>query len=395
LGNTAARDCEHFLYNIQAAYGGGSAVSNGGGVRLSLGDKILQANERAYLRLRSQGRVDQFPQIIAEAIGTASEPLVAELKRRAPEMLREHAELRADFEQRLASHWGQALDLYEMIMVACEEAGAEYNSANSEAAEKENDLVFEALVGLHALACRTASEIYALLRSGHPFGAMTRWRSIHENAVVAEVLSVNGSGVAERFLLHQHLQNAKDARSYQDHYEALGYEPLSQEEFAQIQQTADDLKARYGKEYQRDYGWAAILTNDGRAPFFRDLERMAGLEHLRPFYGWASHAVHPGSKGLQLNLLQRGEERVRLAGPTNAFLTDPGHGALQALLHVTTVLLIHGRQGSAQHLEHLIAISALTRLVDEAGDAFLQAERDLEIAEAQFQAELREPSGSG
>jgi hypothetical protein len=53
-------------------------------------------------------------------------------------------------------------------------------------------------------------------------------------------------------------------------------------------------------------------------------------------------------------------------------------------------LLVHGRQGSAQHFEHLIAISAQKRLVDEAGDAFLQAERDLEIAEAQFQAALLE-----
>jgi hypothetical protein len=305
-------------------------------------------------------------------------------------MLQEHAELRADFEKSLATHWKRALDLYEMVTVACEEAGAEYNSANSEAAEKENDLVFEALVGLHALACRTASEVYALLRSGHPFGAMTRWRSLHENAVVAEILSANGSGVAERFLLHQYLQNAKDARSYQEHCEALGYEPLSEEEFAETQQAADDLKRRYGKEYQRDYGWAAILTDDGRAPSFRDLERMAGLEHLRPFYGWASHAVHPGSKGLQLNLLQRGEGSVRLAGPTNAVLADPGHGTLQALLHATTVLLIHGRQGSAQHFEHLIVISALKRLVDEAGDAFLQAERDLEVAETQFQAGLRD-----
>jgi hypothetical protein len=355
---------------------------------VSLGEDLLEVTARAFLRLRSQGRVDRFPQIVAEALGTASEPLVGELKRRAPEMLREHAELRADFEQRLALHWKRALDLYEMVVVAAGEAGAESNAANAPAAAEEDDLVFEALVGLHALACRTASEIYALLRSGHPFGAMTRWRSLHENAVIAEVLSNNGRGVAERFLLHQHLQNAKDARTYQEHCEALGYEPLGEEEFAEIQQRAEELKARYGPAYKQGYGWAAILTDSGRAPTFRDLERIAGLEYLRPFYGWASHAVHPGSKGLQLNLLTRGEGSVRLAGPTNAFLADPGHGALRALLHVTTVLLIHGRQGSAQHFENLIIISALTRLVDEAGEVFLQAERDLEVAEAEFQAQL-------
>jgi hypothetical protein len=353
---------------------------------VNIGERILEMNERLYLRLRAQGRVDKFPEMIAEAIGAASQPLLASLNQRAPEMLREHAELRAGFERRLAERWRRALDLYEMVMVAAEEAGAEYYAEHQEAAAEEDDLVFEALVALHALACRTASEVYALLRTGHPFGAMTRWRSLHENAVIAEVLSSNGRGLAERFLLHQHLQNAKDARTYQEHCEALGYEPLPDEELAEIEQTANDLKARYGKEYKEPYGWAAILTETGRAPNLRDLERMAGLEHLRPFYGWASHAVHPGSKGIQLNLLSRADGSVRLAGPTNAFLADPGHGALLALLHVTTVLLVHGRKASARYYEHLVIISALKTLVDDAGGAFLAAEKLLEVDEAHYQA---------
>jgi hypothetical protein len=353
---------------------------------VNIGERIMEINERLYLRLRAQGRVDKFPEMIAEAIGDASQPLVASLNQRAPEMLREHAELRTGFEQRLIQRWRRALDLYEMLMVASEEAGAEYYVEHQAAAAEEDDLVFEALVALHALACRTASEVYALLRTGHPFGAMTRWRSLHENAVIAEVLSTNGRGLAERFLLHQHLQNAKDARTYQEHCEALGYEPLPDEELAEIEQRANNLKSRYGKEYKEPYGWAAILTETGRAPNLRDLERMAGLEHLRPFYGWASHAVHPGSKGIQLNLLSRADGSVRLAGPTNAFLADPGHGALLALLHVTTVLLVHGRKASARHFEHLVIISALKTLVNDAGGAFLEAEKLLEVDEAHYQA---------
>lgn len=353
---------------------------------MNIGERIMEINERLYLRLRAQGRVDKFPEMIAEAIGDASQPLVASLNQRAPEMLREHAELRTGFEQRLIQRWRRALDLYEMVMVASEEAGAEYYVEHQAAAAEEDDLVFEALVALHALACRTASEVYALLRTGHPFGAMTRWRSLHENAVIAEVLSTNGRGLAERFLLHQHLQNAKDARTYQEHCEALGYEPLPDEELAEIEQRANNLKSRYGKEYKEPYGWAAILTETGRAPNLRDLERMAGLEHLRPFYGWASHAVHPGSKGIQLNLLSRADGSVRLAGPTNAFLADPGHGALLALLHVTTVLLVHGRKASARHFEHLVIISALKTLVNDAGGAFLEAEKLLEVDEAHYQA---------
>jgi hypothetical protein len=80
------------------------------------------------------------------------------------------------------------------------------------------------------------------------------------------------------------------------------------------------------------------------------------------------------SPAFVLNLLSRADGSVRLAGPTNAFLTDPGHGALLALLHVTTVLLVHGRKATARHFEQLVIISALKTLVDDAGGAFLEAE---------------------
>jgi len=115
---------------------------------MNIGERILEINERLYLRLRAQGRVDKFPEMIAEAIGAASQPLVASLNQRASEMLREHAELRTGFEQRLAQRWRRPLDLYEMVMVAAEEAGAEYYVEHQAAAAEEDDLVFEALVAL-------------------------------------------------------------------------------------------------------------------------------------------------------------------------------------------------------------------------------------------------------
>jgi len=266
-------------------------------------------------------------------------------------------------------------------MVAAVEAGADFNEKHRPSAAQENDLVFEALVSLHARASRIASETYALLRTGHADGAQARWRTLHELAVVASVIATGAQGIAERYLLHLYVQNAKDARTFQDNCAALGYDPFTSEEFNEIMRAEREVVARFGPEFKKDYGWAATLTTSGRAPNFRALEKLSKLDHLRPFYGWASHHIHADSKGGYLNFAMQGPQRIMIAGATNAGLGDPGHGALISFVQLTTSLLLFGRGGEPQDTMDLVAASALLLLCDEAGDAFLEAHERLEAEE--------------
>src|SRR3712207_5473713 len=99
-------------------------------------------------------------------------------------VLRWHRRQAAAFEKRLAARWRAGLDLYETILGLAYDAGARFNRRHRVHAAEANDLVFEVLTHLHARACRTASEVLALLKTGHATGAHARWRTLHEIAVV-------------------------------------------------------------------------------------------------------------------------------------------------------------------------------------------------------------------
>jgi hypothetical protein len=319
-----------------------------------------------------------------DAITEAAKPIAEELKRTSHRMILEHQAIRRGFEARLGHRWLDALVLYESVLVASQEIGSEFAQYHGDGAVEEQDLVFDALVRLHARACLTASEILCLLRSGYPFGAHGRWRTMHELAVVAGLIARSGSEIAERYLLHKGIQEAREAEDYQRYAERLGYESLPDDEMQGHRKLRAKLIERFGRPFKNPYGWAVPLFEGNRDPKFRDLEKLAGLDHLRPHYGWATHRVHAGAKGAALNIVARGPQSVYLTGPTNAGLADPGHGALISLLQVTTDLVLFGRP-SAEGSPHATAmVTALAQLVDEAGDEFLRVHREIEAEEIQL-----------
>lgn len=212
---------------------------------------------------------------------------------------------------------------------------------------------------------------------------------MHELAVVAFLFGdvERGEELAERYLLHQAVQQAKDAKQYKQHADALGYESFHDEEIERINRRGDQLVERFGRSFRNQYGWAVPLFDGNFDPNFSELEQVAALDHMRAHYGWASHRVHAGSKGVMLNVLQRGPTEVLLTGPTNIGLADPGHGALIALHQITTALLIHGKPNIEEEPSRIIVIQVLLKLVEEAGEAFLKVHRQIEAEEEHLWAE--------
>jgi hypothetical protein len=253
------------------------------------------------------------------------------------------------------------------------EVGSDFNQEFRAEASAENDLVFEVLTRLHARACQIASEILALLKSGHADGAHARWRSLHEIAVVSFFIKSAGNDVAERYLLHNAIESYKAAKLYQQYCARLGYEPISAEELKDIESTYQYLVGRFGPAYKEEYGWAAsALCKD--KPTFRDIEQEVGLDHLRPFYKMASHNVHANPKGVFFKLgLYPTSEEILLAGPSNAGLADPGHGTAISLGQITVALLI-----TRPNIDRLVVCGILMKLTDEIGEEFLAVQKSLE-----------------
>lgn len=320
-----------------------------------------------------QGLSEAIPEVVTEM----AEPVLGQLRTDAPSMLRDRRAQRLLFESNLASVWHKPLDLLEMFIAIALEVGEEFNGEFRATAAAEQDCVFEVLTRLHARACQIASEVLVLLESGHADGAHARWRSLHEIAVVGFFVKLHDNAVAERYLLHDGVESYKAAVQYQEHCSTLGYEPLSQEEFDEIKANYGSLINRFGTPYKSDYGWAASALGNKR-PTFRDIEKEAGLDHLRPFYKLASHNVHANPKGVFFKLgLYPNSGNILLAGPSNTGLADPGHGTAISLGQITVALLT-----TRPNIDRLVACEVLMKLDPEIGKEFLAAQKSLENQEA-------------
>jgi len=319
------------------------------------------------------------------ATGDAALVIQRELERRIPSMLADHRRLKASFHGRLRRTWGKALNLHYAVVTASREFGNNLVNENPTSPTGDDRMVLESLADLHAQACRVALEVHALLDNGLPVGARARARTLHELAITACVIAENAgdTDVTIRYRDHQVVDQAKDAEVYQLHYATLGEEPLDSLETEKIFARRDEVIAHYGPAFSGQYGWAAELLGT-KSPTFAALERQAGLAHLRPFYRWACHAVHAGSRGTALNTVVFRGERLRLAGYTNAGLADPGHQSLISLQQTTAALV--GRRTHVPTLDHLIQVRALMALTERAGEEFLRAHQRVEALERRYLA---------
>lgn len=313
-------------------------------------------------------------------------PTVAStLKRTAPQMLRQRLRRGRIFRRVLQKYWGQALNLYLSICVCAEEAGRDFDDRNAEEAAERRDYLFEALTGLHARACRIALEIHHLLAGGFPMGALARCRTLHEIAVVMTVLADFGrmgkhADLAERFLLHDEIQNWTDAETYQESCEALGSEPFTEDEMTEMEQRRAELLRRFGASYRYDYGWAVGL-DDLKKPDFRDLERLANVSYLRSYYRWASHEVHADSKGWGFNVFQYGDLLYKETGPMHFDLAEPACLALTSLRQCLIALLLSTDELSPGYL---LALKAAEHLTNDTINVFNSVEQAVEKMDEQL-----------
>lgn len=320
------------------------------------------------------------------ALDKAAPELAQTLIRTAPRMLRERSRRHHGFSKRLRKHWGPALDLFYVLTVCAEEAGADFYSDRVAGRDYDRRALHEALTGLHARACRTALEVHHLLSDGLASGAFARARTMHELAVTALVLQEYSqtdahADLAERFLAHDDVQNWSDLQTYQHDAATLDVELFTDAEMTDVKERRDAAVAKFGPSFTGRNGWAAGL--DGiKQPTFRDLERLAKLDHLRGYYRWASHEVHSGSKGSRLNLLRRDGQSVKNSGYTNTGLADPGQMALISL-HQTTVAVLISADSSPRDL---LVLKAMQHMLSDACEAFVAGGRSVQQAEERYQA---------
>lgn len=162
-------------------------------------------------------------------------------------------------------------------------------------------------------------------------------------------------------------------------------DPFTDAEMSQWRSERERLLQQYSTDFKRDYGWAIPLF--GRSPNFRELEELASLKHLRGYYRWASHEVHSGSRGLDLNIFERGDgAHYRLTGRTDEGFAEPGTMALVSLNQTLNSLIGSGSDGDFSPRD-LLGCMAIQVLLNECDDAFVAG--DAVVTEAHERHAMR------
>jgi hypothetical protein len=340
--------------------------------------ELNEEDVRAVMAQFSSGLKEQYPKFVTQT----SRLILDQVRREARQTIKENQKIRKRFEARLRKRWKKPIDLLELFVALALEAGTEFNQEYRDVAAEEKDLVFDVLTRLHARACQIAAEVLTLIKAGFADGAHSRWRTLHELAVVAIFIDKHGPAVAERYLDHEIVEAQKAAVQYERHREAMGHEAYPPNELATIEAAYEDVLSRYGQDFRHPYGWASTAVHKA-SPTFSDLEEDVELEKWRPYYKMASYNVHAGAKGITFRLgLVRGEQTILLAGSTNTGFTDPAQGTAISLLQISVTLLM-----MRPNLDVFVRCEMLKTLQEQIGKEFLKTQKSIEHEHLAMQSE--------
>jgi hypothetical protein len=322
-----------------------------------------------------------LPELVEKLIEDEPKKLLATLQRHWKSEYKRHRRDEQGFRRRLQSRWGVPIQQLRMLLTIAQEFGDAVNNDLRCGDMGDGAHLIDVLTRLHARACQITSEVECLLAGGFSDGAMARWRSLHEVAVVAQFISKHGAECAERYTYHQFVGSKKAANNYQRCQERLGYESMTQEELEVIGKSYRFVLDRYGAAFREQYGWARpyLSISERNQVKFSHIEEAVGVDHLRAHYQMASHNVHANPKGVFFKMGLIAESEVLLAGASNAGLTEPGHATALSLIQASSVLMKLNL-----NLDSVVMVKVMMMLADEIGKNLLTASEQLDRDDARF-----------
>jgi len=291
-----------------------------------------------------------------------------------PQMLLDHRKHEAGFRRRCYKRWKDGLDLLKMFLVMSEEFGSTFNERERPRAVTEQNYTFEATVALHARAIRVSKEILALLREGYPDGALSRWRTLHEIAVVSTFLARSDRDVSKRFIAHRGVASAKALKQYVEFLPRSNMKPLEPGDIELAEQHRAALIEEFGKDFGEEMGWASPVGSKTKGINLFDLELATGLDHWRPRFKWASDDIHASAKPYHASLGMAEtplDTPMLLVGPSNSAFTDPAHMCV-----ISLNVANHALPDEYLNEDDRDLLMALRLLSDLVGETFLEIDRE-------------------
>ena len=325
-----------------------------------------------------EAQIDEFteselPEIIEKTKDDAAAAILKTLKEDWPNQKAHTEEVGGGFLDRLEHDWGDAFDLQRMMIVISREVGQEFIDWVNEERDRRKSLKHGALLKLHARGCQVAMEIVCLMSNGFADGAFGRWRTLHEIAVVATILSDAGEELARRYLDHEYIEAKRAMDHFKINYDALGYDEPSQEWIDTVEKDYQRCLDEHGNSFGQNHGWANEYLGTKKATFL-DLERAAGHIGSRSQYVFASYNVHASPKGINFRLGLVEQNETLLTGMSNVGFFEPGMGLAQSLVQLNLSIL-----KDRWDFDTLVVAQILLCIRGEVPDAFHKVQNEIEM----------------
>ena len=152
---------------------------------------------------------NQLPALLPLMAGKLSRSILKDLKTRWPD---EQAQQEVDFSgfrARLEQRWGKSLGPLRMLLTMVREWCERAHHRESGLRQHTKKQFRQVLIRLLVRGCQVTDEVICLLENGFADGAMARWRTLHETAVVAAIISQGGENAAERYVEHQAVESKR------------------------------------------------------------------------------------------------------------------------------------------------------------------------------------------
>ena len=243
------------------------------------------------------------------------------------------------FNKYLYKCWKNPIDYLETLIEITEESAVSIYETFYEQAIKDNNFLFFALQSIHARSLLISRECLALIKTGYPDSALSRWRTLFELSVISEFLYTKESqDLCERYIDYQHIQEYVD----EDCLRKEGNKDYTDDAFEILKSDYDNLLTKYGEYFVKSssYGWASNFLKKKKVTF-KDLVDNTNKKKLYCYYKLSSTYIHGNHKanvrslGIIPNL-----ETVHLSGSSNYGLSIPMQNVAISLTQISTYFLL-------------------------------------------------------
>lgn len=338
--------------------------------------------DKKELKRRAKVFTDSLPDLIQKLAKEFSKDIVKRSKRQWLEDYRLRQSQTDRFEARLEYRWRSGLMPLNIMLEVTRELSQSIYERHQDTIDTDTfSLALDTLLGLHIRACQVTGEIITLLEAGYPDGAMARWRTLHELAVVADLIHDEGDELAKRYLDHNIVDIKKASDKYMEIVDLAGYKPISDQERAEIDTDYQNALAKHGKDFRREYGWASEVIGNPN-PKFVDLVKKSDRQTLQSDYKMASFNVHANARSLFFRQTSMASHSGLISGSSNAGLEEPGIQTAYILCQITSLLI----PKNDPTIDDIVALQTLVRLRDKTYKGFNKAAQKLDEEDQEYLA---------